>query len=145
MSKMITKSQVYGPPEALANLVEKAPGKGLSTNDYTDADKTKLGALPTGSGMAQTNNVIAEAITVLYYELNALIEKISDGSLHLKVASIDAVDYGSMGTPIMTEGDGAPSFVPTIPGQGYFNKTQNKWYKAKMTLTNSIGDWIALN
>ena len=32
---------------ALDRKVDKVTGKGLSTNDYTDADKTKLGDLPT--------------------------------------------------------------------------------------------------
>ena len=33
--------------KAKEGLVPQIAGKGLSTNDYTNADKTKLGALPT--------------------------------------------------------------------------------------------------
>lgn len=35
------------------NKVDKVTGKGLSTNDYTDADRTKLGALPTNTQLTQ--------------------------------------------------------------------------------------------
>ena len=35
--------------QELANKVDKVSGKGLSTNDYTTAEKTKLGALPTNA------------------------------------------------------------------------------------------------
>ena len=34
---------------ALGGKVDKVTGKGLSANDYTDADRTKLGALPTNA------------------------------------------------------------------------------------------------
>ena len=34
----------------LNNLVEAVPGKGLSTNDYTDEDKTKVENAATGIG-----------------------------------------------------------------------------------------------
>lgn len=38
--------------DALNGKVDKVTGKGLSTNDYTDQDKTKLGALPTSEQLA---------------------------------------------------------------------------------------------
>lgn len=38
---------------ALGGKVDKVTGKGLSTNDYTDADRTKLGALPTNTQLTQ--------------------------------------------------------------------------------------------
>lgn len=37
----------------LAGKVDKITGKGLSTNDYTTEEKTKLGALPTNEGLTQ--------------------------------------------------------------------------------------------
>lgn len=39
--------------DALNGKVDKVNGKGLSTNDYTDAEKTKLGALPTNTELQQ--------------------------------------------------------------------------------------------
>ena len=38
---------------ALGGKVDKVTGKGLSTNDYTDADKAKLTALPTNTQLTQ--------------------------------------------------------------------------------------------
>lgn len=64
---------VYGSLEAcVQNKVDKVDGKGLSTNDYTDAEKAKLGNLPDGivydteikndSENAVQNNVIYSAL-----------------------------------------------------------------------------------
>ena len=38
---------------ALGGKVDKVTGKGLSANDYTDEDRTKLGALPTNTQLTQ--------------------------------------------------------------------------------------------
>lgn len=43
VSKIVAKAQ--------EGVVKEVSGKGLSTNDYTDADKTKLAALPTRAGL----------------------------------------------------------------------------------------------
>lgn len=43
----------------IVNKVDKVTGKGLSTNDYTDADQTKLGGIETG---AQVNTI--ESVSV---------------------------------------------------------------------------------
>lgn len=45
----IEQSKVTGLPEALASKVEKADGKGLSTNDFTDGAKTKLDGIENGA------------------------------------------------------------------------------------------------
>jgi hypothetical protein len=39
----IAQSKIYGLTDALAGKVDAIEGKSLSTNDYTDAEKTKLG------------------------------------------------------------------------------------------------------
>lgn len=49
------KSTTYTKSETdnlLNGKVDKEAGKGLSTNDYTDAEKTKLGALPTAAELS---------------------------------------------------------------------------------------------
>lgn len=56
------KSTTYTKTETdtlLNNKVDKETGKGLSTNDYTDADKTKLGALPTAAELDSELAVLA--------------------------------------------------------------------------------------
>ena len=50
---------------ALGGKVDKVTGKGLSTNDYTDADRTKLGALPTNT---QLTEKIDEAKLALFID-----------------------------------------------------------------------------
>ena len=50
---------------ALGGKVDKVTGKGLSANDYTDADRTKLGALPTNT---QLTEKIDEAKLALFID-----------------------------------------------------------------------------
>ena len=50
---------------ALGGKVDKVTGKGLSANDYTDADRTKLGALPTST---QLTEKIDEAKLALFID-----------------------------------------------------------------------------
>ena len=48
------------------NKVDKVSGKGLSTNDYTTADKTKLGGIATGAEVNQNafSNVVVGSTTI---------------------------------------------------------------------------------
>lgn len=57
--KTLGQSKITGLADALAGKVSTEAGKGLSSNDYTDAEKEKLGAIEAGS---QTN--ILEAISI---------------------------------------------------------------------------------
>lgn len=49
--------------KARDGLVEQVSGKGLSTNDYTDADKQKLGALPTNVELTNKLATKQDALT----------------------------------------------------------------------------------
>lgn len=63
--------------DSLSDKVDKVSGKGLSTNDYTDEEKTKLGSVETGankiiidttltqSGQAADAKVVGDRITLL--------------------------------------------------------------------------------
>lgn len=44
----------------LSNYVEKVDGKGLSTNDFTDADKEKMDALPAVATDAEVTEMLTE-------------------------------------------------------------------------------------
>ena len=57
--KALGQSKITGLADALAGKVSTEAGKGLSSNDYTDAEKEKLGAIEAGS---QAN--ILEAISI---------------------------------------------------------------------------------
>lgn len=47
--KEIVPAKITGLPDALAGKVDKVDGKGLSANDYTDAEKEKLGGIEAGA------------------------------------------------------------------------------------------------
>ena len=49
---------------ALDNKVDKETGKGLSTNDYTDSDKTKLGTIERGAQVNVINGVKVNGVVV---------------------------------------------------------------------------------
>lgn len=56
-----TKDEVYTKTESddlLDDKVDKVTGKGLSTNDYTDAEKTKLGGIEDGAEKNLPNTVV---------------------------------------------------------------------------------------
>lgn len=57
--KALSQDKITGLTDALAGKVSTEAGKGLSSNDYTDAEKEKLGAIEAGS---QVN--ILEAISI---------------------------------------------------------------------------------
>ena len=62
LSDYYTKSQVDG---YLANKVDKVAGKGLSTNDYTTAEKTKLAGIESGAQVNKTGlDNVAGKVTV---------------------------------------------------------------------------------
>lgn len=75
-SDTVSKEELQSVKDAVANKVDAEDGKGLSTNDYTDADKAKIDniAEPVQSDWAQTDSlkpdyiknkpVIPETITV---------------------------------------------------------------------------------
>ena len=101
--------------------------------------------------------VIAEALLRLYYENKGLKAMLNDPTHR-----INAEEYYSMGYPMMLSAAGAPNAsvvpnewdeatmgvwtgVPMVPGQEYFDTTNNKWYKAKKILSGATADWLLLN
>lgn len=77
----IDQSQVTGLPEALANKVDAVPGKGLSTNDFTDELQTKLEGIEAG---AQVNTI--EAVNI-----NGAPLPIEDQAVNIPLADADSV------------------------------------------------------
>lgn len=61
-------SETVATKEEVSGKVDKVDGKGLSTNDYTDADKEKLTALP-------TEEMITDSFTILNRELDTKVDK----------------------------------------------------------------------
>jgi len=67
-------------PFADANKVDKVAGKGLSTNDYTTAEKTKLSGIEAGANKTIVDNAMSSTSTnpVQNKIVNAAISAVSD-------------------------------------------------------------------
>lgn len=83
--------------KAREGLVPQVTGKGLSANDYTDADKTKLGALPTktelDASLASKQPAItpSDDIAPLGADKLALTDKAKMAELDAQAAAIGAI------------------------------------------------------
>lgn len=58
VSNLATKTEVYDKTTADGRYVQKETGKGLSTNDYTTADKTKLAGISAGAEVNVIDGII---------------------------------------------------------------------------------------
>ena len=77
VSGLATKTEVN---TALGDKVDKETGKGLSTEDYTTDEKTKLGALPTNSELTTALGGKADkSTTYTKSEVDSLIENVEAG------------------------------------------------------------------
>lgn len=83
--------------KAREGLVAQVAGKGLSTNDYTNADKTKLGALPTKTELdasiasKQPAITASDDIAPLGSDKLALTDKAKMAELDAQAAAIGAI------------------------------------------------------
>lgn len=88
----------------LANKVDKVDGKGLSTNDFTDAQKEKLDGIETGAQVNKVTDVQAGSISVL------------EGTI-AKLGTASAKNVGTAGgeVPVLgSNGKLANSVIPTL-------------------------------
>ena len=93
----------------LATKVDKVTGKQLSTEDYTTAEKTKLGTIAEG---AQVN--VLEGITVGGTEQTITAKKIALGAM----AGEDEVAESNLATALATKINGKADAATTIAGYG---------------------------
>lgn len=80
------KSDVYNKTETdnlLIDKVDKETGKGLSTNDYTDAEKTKLAGIEEQANRTTVDDVLSDAST------NPVQNKVVKAALDSKADSAD--------------------------------------------------------
>ena len=77
----IEQSKITGLVDALVGKVDKVEGKGLSTNDFTDAEKTKLEGIAAG---AQAN--VLESVAV-----NGVALPISNKQVNIGIATAQAL------------------------------------------------------
>ena len=93
----------------LATKVDKVTGKQLSTEDYTTAEKTKLGTIAEG---AQVN--VLEGITVGGTEQTVTAKKIALGAM----AGEDEVAESNLATALASKINGKADSATTIAGYG---------------------------
>lgn len=88
----------------LSGKVDKVTGKGLSSNDYTDEDKTKLAAIDISKQHTHTNKSILDAITdtpltdapsddTIYGRKNGAWSEIINGLPTVTMEQVDVYDY----------------------------------------------------
>lgn len=92
---------VFATKDALNEKVDKVTGKGLSTNDYTTAEKNKLNGIENGAEVNPKVGVDGHIRKILGYTVNddmgALIMVYDDGSQ----------DGGMIGVPLASAAQGA--------------------------------------
>lgn len=141
-----------------------ASGSAYTTIAYAQGIADNLRAL-VAAKMSSQMVAVSEAIGMLFYELETLKKNLQGENcqrVDLTLGTMDAVTYKRMGFPTEIQGAGVPSAgvtpddwdtlcpgvtwtgVPLVPGMFYFDTTNKHWYKAKLTLTGSVNDWIAL-
>ena len=102
----------------MAGKVDKVSGKALSENDFTDALKTKLDALPTASGLAtQISNAIATALTD-YYTKTQVDNALADKQTAAQVASAISTALASYSTTTQMNAAITSALVP------YYTKSE---------------------
>lgn len=83
-SGLPTSGTVYS---ALTNKVDKVSGKDLSTNDYTDAEKTKLAGIETGANKTTVDSALSSSSTnpvqnqAVYAALNSKVDVVTGKQL----------------------------------------------------------------
>jgi len=135
----------YGPTDGVVDLstpmggkVDKETGKGLSSNDYTDAEKSKLGALPT---KAELDAALAEAGKVKTVSINGETKRPdASGNVDLGTVVGEKGDKGDTGN---VEFEGLDDLVAllvndlTTGGAGNFLSAEmGKRLKAKIEEVN---------
>ena len=91
----------------LADKVDKVTGKGLSTNDYTNADKTKLDGLDTGIAKAGTFTAAANQYVYTNQSFTVPAEKVAifTASVFYNASKPNALKVGKNADPEATDED----------------------------------------
>ena len=89
-TSLATKANASDVTTSLATKVDKETGKGLSTNDYTTAEKTKLAAI-TGTNTGDQVNITGNAGTATKLQTARTINGIAfDGSVDITLPAVAA-------------------------------------------------------
>ena len=132
--------------DELANKVDKIAGMGLSTNDYTNTDKSQVAQNKDTNSIQDT--VVAEALAKLNQEFEALKKIIASGNLgdvHVTSLTSDNVPK-YCGQSMILNGSGSPitnAVLPAFEGQIYVDTTNRNVYMCSDS--SSATYWKQLN
>lgn len=117
--------------DELANKVDKIAGMGLSTNDYTNTDKSQVAANKETNSVQDT--VVAEALAKLNQEFEAFKKMLQSGNIgdiHVTSVNTDSVPM-YCGQQMILNGSGSPitnAVLPDFVGQIYIDTTNRNAY-----------------
>ena len=117
--------------DELANKVDKIAGMGLSTNDYTNTDKSQVAQNKDTNSVQDT--VVAEALAKLNQEFEAFKKMLQSGNIgdiHVTSVNTDTVPM-YCGQQMIINGSGSPitnAVVPDFVGQIYIDTTNRNAY-----------------
>lgn len=128
-----------GIKQKLAEKVDKEAGKGLSTNDYTTAEKNKLAGIDTGANKTTVNNTLTSTSTT--EALSAAQGKALSDRIDGVVGNMENLGYGDMMKATYdADGDGVVDNAAQLGGQApsYYAKATDIPAKTSQ-LTNDSG------
>ena len=118
----IAQSKISGLTTDLSNKVDKLAGKGLSTEDYTTAEQTKLAGIETG---AEVNAIEAITISGTSVTISTVDRSVDLGAL----AGKSTVSENDLDSALKAKINGAPSSLADIAYDGDVgNLTQTTTY-----------------
>lgn len=132
--------------DELANKVDKIAGMGLSTNDYTNTDKSQVAQNKDTNSVQDT--VVAEALAKLNQEFEAFKKMLQSGNIgdiHVTSVNTDSVPM-YCGQQMIVNGSGSPitnAVVPDFVGQIYIDTTNRNAYMC--CDSSSYSYWKQLN
>ena len=132
----------FAPTEVLETKVDKIYGKGLSTNDYTSAEKTKLEGIETGAEVNEIEAITLNGTPVSVTNKTAAINAVQDNSyVHTDNNYTDS-EKAKLSSVKLTEVIEANLVWTTEETPTVTLVTQNAYNKITSALTN--GDEVVL-
>ena len=116
--------------DKLNNKVDKVEGKGLSTNDYTTAEKDKLAGIASGANKTTVENVLTSTSTANALSaaqgkvLKDLIDTKGNGNGDMTKAVYDTDGDGVVDNSKALEGHAASYFAKATDITGFITKQQ---------------------
>ena len=120
-----------------AGKVDKVDGKGLSTNDYTTGEKTKLSGIETGANKTTVENSLTSTNTA--NALSANQGKVLDEKIKALSDSMSALGYGDMMKSVYdSNGDGTVDKAATANDASKLGGKSPSYYAAATSIPTTV-------